>query len=98
MFWGGILESACLSIHLCVPSVYKILSFCPSAGFQPFPKRQILDYSKLKDFADDNFEFDENGTKFSKRVENTVGKREIARCEQFLRFPQCFQKTYTADT
>ena len=28
----------------------------------------------------------------SKRVENTVGKEEIARYEQFLLFPQCFQK------
>ena len=27
-------------------------------------------YSKLKEFADDNFKFDENGWKFSKRVEN----------------------------
>ena len=30
--------------------------------------------------------------KFSKRVENTVGKGEIAHYEQFLLFPQCFQK------
>ena len=28
----------------------------------------------------------------SKLVENTVGKGEIARYEQFLLFPQCFQK------
>ena len=33
-----------------------------------------------------------------KGVENTVGKGEIARYEQFLRFPQCFQKTISADT
>ena len=31
-------------------------------------------------------------TKLSKRVENTVGKGEIAHYEQFLLFPQCFQK------
>ena len=43
---------------------------------QPFPKRQILDSSKLKGFADDNFKLNENGRKFSKRVENTVGKKE----------------------
>ena len=30
-------------------------------------------------------------------IENTVGKGEIAGYEQFLRFPQCFQKTCTAD-
>ena len=28
----------------------------------------------------------------------TEGKGEIARYEQFLFFPQCFQKTSTADT
>ena len=36
---------------------------------------------KLKDFADDNFKFDENGRKLSKPVENTVGKGEIAHYE-----------------
>ena len=64
----------------------------------PFPKRQILNSSKLKEFADDNLIFEENGTKFSKWVENTVGKGEIARYEQFLLFPLCFQKTFPADT
>ena len=64
----------------------------------PFPKRQILDSSKLKEFADNNFEFDKNDREFFKRVENTVGKGEIAHYEQFLLFPQCFQKTCTADT
>ena len=60
--------------------------------FKPIPRRQILDSSKLKEFADDNFKFDENGKKLSKQVENTVGKGEIARYEQFLLFPQCLQK------
>ena len=46
----------------------------------------------MKEFADDNFKFDENARKLSKWVENTVGKGEIARDEQFLLFPQCFQK------
>ena len=32
----------------------------------------------MKEFADDNFGFDENRRKFSKWVENTVGKGEIA--------------------
>ena len=58
----------------------------------PITRRQILYSSKLKEFADDNFKFDENGIKLSKRVENTVGKGEIARNEQFLLFPHCFQK------
>ena len=41
----------------------------------------------MKEFADD-----ENGRKLSKQVENTVGKGEIPRNEQFPLFPQCFQK------
>ena len=57
-----------------------------------FPKRQILDSSKLKLFADDNFKFDENGRRFFKGVETTVGKGEIARYEQFLLFPTVFSK------
>ena len=57
-----------------------------------------IDSSKLKDFADDNFISDEKGREFSKDGENTVGKGEIARYEQFLLFPQCFQNTCTANT
>ena len=34
----------------------------------------------------------------SKRLENTAGKGEIARYEQFLLFPQYIQKTSTTDT
>ena len=78
--------------------MYGIL--CKTKGskcYLPFPKRQILDSSKLKEFADDNVKLNENGRKFSKRIKNTAGKGEIAHYEQFLLFPQCFQKTYTAD-
>ena len=52
----------------------------------PFSKRQILHPSKLKEYPDDNFKFDENGRKLSKWVENTGGN-----------FLQGFWKTCTAD-
>ena len=58
----------------------------------------MLDSSKLKEFADNNFKFNENDRKFSKWVEKTAGKGEIARYKQFLLFPQCFQKTCTANS
>ena len=67
-------------------------------GFLPFPKRLNLDSFKPRDFADDISKFDEYSKKFFKRVENTVGKGEIAHDEQFLLFPQCSQKTCSADT
>ena len=41
--------------------------------------------------------FETEKRKFSQRVENTVGKGEIARYEQFLLFTQCFQKTSSTD-
>ena len=37
------------------------------------------------------------GVQESDSVENIVGKGEIARYEQFLLFPQCFQKLSVAD-
>ena len=52
----------------------------------------MLDWSKLKQSADDNLKLDENNRKFFKWIENTVGKGETARYEQFFLFPQCFQK------
>ena len=77
--------------------VYFILLY--ESMINIFPKRQILDSSKLKEFADDNFSrFEENGGKFSERVGNTVGKGEIACYEQFLLFQQWFQRTCSADT
>ena len=68
----------------------KFLSF--GIELNPLPDDKILDWSKLKQFAEDNFEFDENSRKFSKQVENTVGKGEIAFHKHILLFPQCFQK------
>ena len=68
--------------------------------FKDFKKNSVLlpwQPEFLKE-SDDNSKLDENVRKFSKRVENTVGKGEIARYDRFLLFPQCFQKTCTADT
>ena len=63
----------------------------------PFPNNFISEWSKLKEFADDIFKFVENSRKFSKPVQNTEGKREIARYEQFLLshsvFRRCVQQS-----
>ena len=74
-------------IHL-RSTIERINTFFDWTEFRlPFLKRQILDSSELKEFADDSIKLNENGRKFFKRVENTVGKGEIARYEQFLFFP-----------
>ena len=54
--------------------------------------------SKQNLLADENYESNENNVVFSKRVENTVGIREIASYERFLLFPTCLWKIYTANT
>ena len=49
---------------------YSIVSY-------PFPKQQILNSSKLKEFGDNNFKFVENGRELPKQVENTVGREKL---------------------
>ena len=46
----------------------------------------------MKAFADDSFKLDENGRKVSKKVENLVGKGEIARDEPFLLSHSVFKR------
>ena len=58
----------------------------------PFPNDKFWTIPNWKCYADNNFKFDENGRKFSKRVENNMGKRETACYKQFLLFLQCFSK------
>ena len=74
---------------LCCSTEYTSLTLSQMTNFRPFQTERI---------AANNFKFDKNGRKFFKGVENTVEKGEIAHYEQFLLFPQCFQKTCTADT
>ena len=78
-----------MKIQNCMVKVNTSILFRKTT--QPFPKQQILDFSKLKDLADVNFKFDENGRNFSKRVENTVGKGEIS-SQAISPFPTVFSK------
>ena len=59
-----------------VTSIF-ILSNHVSYTFNPLPDNKILDWSKLKQSADDNFEFDVNSRKFSRLVKNTVVKEKL---------------------
>ena len=52
--------------------------YCVVVNIYPFPKLQILEFSKLEEFADDNFQNVENCGEVSDWVENSVGKGEIA--------------------
>ena len=54
---------------------YQTFSDAEKKAYEPFPKPQFLDASKLKKFAEDNFEFDENGREFFKKGRKNCVKR-----------------------
>ena len=86
-------KSFSCSLIFTFPKPSSVPAFNPILGslyYQPFPKCQILDSSKRKEFAGNNFKFDENSKTFSEQVENTVGKGAISPF-----YPQCFQRLQT---
>ena len=56
------------------------------------PNNKILDWTKLKAFADDKLDIAKTMTSVYDRVENIVGKGENASYQHFLLFSRCFQK------
>ena len=62
--------------------------------FNPLPDDKILDWSKLKQIADNILKCIYNGKKVPYRVENIARKGEIACYKQFLLFSQCFPQLY----
>ena len=71
-------------------SLYIIVSPPPN---QFFSKRQGLDSSKLKEFADDNFKYDENDRKFSKSIENSGNRKNCS-----SPYPTVFSKDLFGNT
>ena len=60
--------------------------------FNSLPNDNILDWSKLRKFADDKLSFVEKLKLVLGRVENIVGRGENTGYQYFLLFPQCFQR------
>ena len=56
------------------------------------PNDKILDFTKLKAFADNKLNVAKIIICLFDKVENIVGKGENAGYQQFLLFPLCFQK------
>ena len=61
-------------------------------GRSPITRRQILDSSKLKEFADDNFKFYENGKKVIQTGRKHCGKRRNCLLKAISPFPTVFSK------
>ena len=73
----------------------KVLAFySKDTHFNPLPDDKILDWSKLKQIADDILKCILNGKQVPYRVENILRKWEIACIKQFVLFSQCFPHLY----
>ena len=70
------------------------LSFALKEMVNSSPNDKILDWSKLKAFADDKIKLAKMMIFVFDTTENIVGKGENAGNQHFLLFPQCFQKAF----
>ena len=62
--------------------------------FNSLPNDKVLDWSKLKNIAEEKINLDRKSTLVLERVENIVGKGENAGHQHFLFFLQCFPKHF----
>ena len=73
--------------------------FSVKRGLNSLPNDNILDWPKLKAFADDNSNVAAKMMiSFYDRVENIVRKGENAGYQHFLLFSQCFQKAFSTSS
>ena len=69
-FYFRVIKSRDCMVRVNIPFITRCIN--------PFPNDKFCTLLYiLKEFADNNFNFDENGRKLSKWVENTVGKEKL---------------------
>ena len=82
-----------MKFRLCLYVVkYVETSFVERRLIISFPKQQILDSFKLKEFADDNFIFDENERKVIQTGRKQCGKKRNCSSRAIFSFPTVFPK------
>ena len=64
--------------------------------FNSLPNDKFSDWSKLKAFADDKINVIEKLKFVLNKVENLVGRGKNPGYQDFLLFPQCFQKAFSS--
>ena len=76
------------------PILWMLESFSAAfaRGLHSLPNNKILDWSKLKVFADNTVNATQKLKFVLGGIENEVGKGENDGYQHFLLFPQCFQK------
>ena len=65
-----------VEVPVIIEQTILVTDYQYSSHFNPFQNDKILDWSKFKEFVDNNFKFDEKCRKFCKRVENTVEQEQ----------------------
>ena len=92
--WFCFVRQHC-SVESYLPPYRTVITVCI---YQPFlilyHNDKILEWSKLKAFADGKINVTEKLKCVLGRVENIVGKGENAGYQHFLLFPQCFQNAF----
>ena len=74
--------------------IYSIPLYCSKHCINSLPNDKILDWFKLKAFADDNLKVIKMIIYVLDNIQNIVGKGENAGYQHFLLFPNCFQKPF----
>ena len=74
-----------------------VSKWCIRERVNSLPLNKILDLSKLKEFAVDNFEFNENGRKFSNRLKTLWEKEKLLVTSNFS-FSHCVFKRLILQT
>ena len=84
----------CISLHNTITVIGASLFQKSAHSLNPLPDDKIIDWSKLKAFADDSIKLAKMMIFVLDRIENIVGKGENTGYQHFLLFPQCFQKAF----
>ena len=89
----GFLKTLLEKVKMMINSNFSFLG----SFYQPKAHYKMTNFRlfQTKKVCRQQFQIDENGRNLSKQVENTVGKGEIARNEQFLLFPQYFPTVFS---
>ena len=93
--WGLFItvgDSSCFVSFVSICTSLSVRNVFDFTFFDSLPNDKIVDWSKLKAFADNKIKALEMMIFVFDRVENIVGKGENAGYQHFFFFPQCFLK------
>ena len=91
--WLSLVNTFCRSLNPLFTE-YDSFVYLAFTILNSVPNGKILEWFRLKAFADYKIKVLEIMTFVFDRIENNVGKGENGGYQHFLLFPQCFQKAF----